>query len=371
MTSQITKDVNNVYYDVIMPNTTTSKLVPAAFSEERTQDIVSRGSDYEMSIVRFAIPGSTIPVKIVETLIPQASTTAGWVDKNTLIYSVSLQYGANVYRVYLQWVAESSLIQPADTVDTTNIYSFQYYSLFSYQYFTDLVNIALSTAFTALKTANPAAVQTASPYLVYNPSNKLYSLVAQSTYVTDANQITIFFNQPLFYLFNSFSNIYNLNATLGRDYQINFKYNYDSVVPPINQIIIPAGCPGATTAAYVMTQEYPVLFNWNSMKSIVFTSGNIPLRKEYQATLNQSGVQNFLPIVTDMIPLTADGTENRSTIVYNPTAEYRFSDLVSEEPLRKFQINLFWQDNKLRLYPIYINPNDFISLKILFRRKHI
>jgi len=382
MTSQITKDVNNVYYDIVMQNAT-STLKPATFLEERNQDIISKASDYQMSIVRFAIPGYTIPITVVETL---------GIDVSTLAYSVSLSRVGDVsgtlyqQQTYLQWVPESNIPTPGDFVDSTSPYSFQYYSLYNYQAFVNIVNTAFATCFTLLAAqplvgGDSAINSTSAPYIVYNPVTKLMTLVAQQTYVNSVvAPISIYMNQKLFFFFNSFNNTLIQNPTVsGGDVLIDFRYTYENQPTTLQNAYTTPNVantnPTANTPVYAITQDYAVLYNWNSLKSIVFTTGLLPTRKEYTPSvdlttgiLNNTGAQNFLPIVTDFVPNTVDGTENRSTIIYNPSAEYRMVDLTSNEPIRKIQLSLYWQDARLRLYPINIGAFDLVTVKMLFRR---
>lgn len=371
MTSQMTKDINCVYLDAVINNPNPNP-IQAIYTEEKVQDILAKASDYQMSVVRFSIPGSSIPIRVMETL---------GVDQNTLAYSVTMERVVNdvavdTARTYLQWRPEATNISPPlDYVDSTGINSYQYYSLFNYQDFIYMVNDALYTTFNNLTTKPPNC--TAEPYIVFDPKTKLFSLVAQQAYIADPNNyINIYMNSKLFFFFNSFNHILkSYNDISGKDYLLIVNKTYE-VFPNTNQITIPTGSPGAGTPGFVMVQDYNVLFNWNSLKSIVFTSGTIPSRVEYQPAIDpvtglvlETGSQNFKNIITDMVPITMDGTENRSTLVYVPSAEYRMIDLVSDAPLRKLQLSLYWTDNHLRYFPVYLIPNDLISIKILFRRK--
>jgi hypothetical protein len=371
MTSQITKDINCVYLDAVIHNPTSIPIV-ANYSEEKNNDVLGKASDYQMSIVRFSIPGNTIPIRVVEAL---------GTDLNTLVYSVTLErVVAGVVtatrREYLQWIPEATnILIPSSSFDSTGINSYQYYSLYNYQAFVTLVNNAFATAFTNL--ASKPAGATAQPYIVYDPKTKLMSLVVQQGYISNVNDyINIYMNYKLFPFFNSFDNIQKAyNNVDGKDYLIQIS-SLPEITAGTNKITIPTGSPGAGTTAYVMIQDYPVLYNWNTVKSIVFTSGTIPSRQEFQpsvdlltGTVQQTGQQSFKPIITDMIPLVTDGTENRSTIVYNPSAEYRMVDLISDNSLRKLQISVWWCDNHTRLYPLMVAPDELITIKMLFRRK--
>lgn len=363
MTSQITKGVDHVFYDIVMTNPS-NKLKQATFVENKNQDILAKASDYYMSVVRFSIPGYTIPLRVMKTALDP-------LVPNKLAYTVTLRYLTDDYQVNLVWVPESNLAVPGDVV-STQPNSFQYYSLYSVKAFVKMVNTAFSTAWSLLNTDH-AGVVASEPYIVYNSETQLMSLCAPVTYATAP--VEIYMNSELFFFFNSFDNVAYENATNGKDYKIDFGYTYEDTATSYNLFNPPAGNPGAGQPHYRVVQDYQVMYNWNSVKAIVFTTGSIPIRYEFQPVFNQDGIQldtgslNYKPIVTDFVPIVQNGFENRSTIIYNPTAEYRRIDLTSEMSLRKFDMQIFWQDNDLRMYPVYIGPQDLISVKILFERR--
>jgi hypothetical protein len=83
----------------------------------------------------------------------------------------------------------------------------------------------------------------------------------------------------------------------------------------------------------------------------------------------------FDPIITDIALDTAAGGADlwRQFIYYTPIAEYRMTDMSpSKQELRNIDIQVFWK-NRLdsQLYPVYMYNLSSVSIKIMFRKKHM
>ncbi len=118
---------------------------------------------------------------------------------------------------------------------------------------------------------------------------------------------------------------------------------------------------------YQMEQEFPTLFLWNDLESIVVTAIGLPVRGEYLPPIN--GQNNQIPILTDFQPLITAGPEVRSNIQYFPSGPYRLIDMESNVPLKSLGIQLYWTNHNNDLFPIYLSPGRNASIKLLFQRK--
>lgn len=262
------------------------------------------------------------------------------------------------------------------------------------------------------------------PYMEYNPDSQLISLVTSTAYhnvnYSDQDQpLKIWFNTILWNFFTNFEKIYNGNTPAA--YNTNGK-NYNIIIKPtgINNAVIPAVFEdfGVDVSGYRMTQEFVSLYDWNSLRNIVFFTSAIPIRSEgipadifapwnvsttynsgvrvsYNNSTYQSLVNNNVgnqpdispsywsiasnigssaslqPILTDFQLSVISGTEARSYAQYVPTSEYRLIDMTGTTPLNNIDIQVYWQDKFRTLYPLYINPLDSLDVKILFRRKTV
>lgn len=433
----VAPDDSHVYYNAVITNTSTTNDMKASFQEFRSDPIIDRPEDFHLSIVRFSIPGEYIPI-FIASIQAGPSPYGSNSDPNKTNYSVTLSYysddgktvSATDAQQYVQFVPQDAHSSTPTRWDATGVLlNNQYYSVYSYQAFLDMINIALSTAFANLLIAvgGPVGVVTA-PFFIYDPNTQLIKLVAEKGYAPPASTTTgyvhIYTNALLSSFLETFQQqYYNFNSTNGKDVQYIVKNNgvntYTLNFGPIaigttntstaitssalftaymaGGIFTASGVPLNATATfnntssmtlsiaatatatvnatiannnfYIMSQELPSLFLWNSMRSIVITTGTIPIKSEFTPNANQgSTADNFVPILTDFEPQQTGGND-RSLIQYVPTAEYRLIDLKGLTALTVIDLQIYWQDKQLNRYPIYLPPLGSADIKFLFRKK--
>ncbi len=328
------KDNGNIYYNVVISNKrddfsllaqNSHAPIPAEYNQTESQDVLDNPSDYFLSVIRFQIPGNLIPLYF-ETGYADGS------DPNLTPKSVIMSIGGvfPILETNLVYVPhDKTLTAPTLPITVNNI---QYYALNSYQQIVDEINVALAAAFADLIV--PVLVPPlAAPYMEYDSSTGLFSLIADQRYV--ANDIKIYFNTDLYTLFlPSFETYFFGNDTSnGADYQILVKDNHNNSF----SIPAPTGATGYTGTDYFkMTQESKSLNNITDFRTLVLTVNNIPIRYEsIPNSTNISSIQsNFLPILTDFIPaLNNIPHEIQTELVYYPTAEYRLVDLVGSKSI--------------------------------------
>jgi len=136
---------------------------------------------------------------------------------------------------------------------------------------------------------------------------------------------------------------------------------------------------------WISTQDYPSTGSlWSPVASIVFTSTLLPIKNEYSAAVIQLGnstasSQNpsgnnaaFSPIITDTTcDLSIKKAEGwRDFILYEPTAEYKFSSLTaSHEEIRNLDVQVFWKYRLTgELIPLTLYNCSDVSIKMLFKK---
>lgn len=334
--STIDKDIDDhIYYNVNIFNDSKTDDNIAYFAENRTVPILECASDYHLSVIRFSIPSDDIPIYNFPT------------DPLT----ITLRYAGADYKQALVYV-------PQNNTNDQGVYS--------YQQTLDMINTAFLAAYTALKVVSPAAPPTQAPYMIYDSTTQLFSLMCQALYynATPTSTIQVYMNQALFAFFQSFQVFFNgYDQSNGKDYLFVIKDNGN------NQVTLPTGGPSPIGGAgYQMRQESVTISLFNSIKSIVFTSGSVPVRNEMLSTTG-SGENKFQPIMTDFNLTLLNASDLRSSIQYFPPGEYRLCEMTSNEQLRKFDITAYWSDKNGTLYPIYLSPNTSANIKIMFRKK--
>lgn len=349
----------------------------ATFTENRVQPIVDNPTDYYLTIARFEVSGSAIPIMIFPIAIGPAQC-----DVNLSALSVTFTYLGIDYQSFVNFVpqlpTEPTPLAPCNNNGLQAITP--YYYIYNYQYFLDLVNTALAASFTALVTAVPALVPSA-PYFVFNPETSLISLIVPIEYL---NTVEIWLNSPLFTYFfgipafNFIANdLLNLN---GRDYLVIVRNNTTNCFTPCGPSVLSTSTTNAGVTTTIgapisflrIEQEWVGIQYWNSFKSIIFVSPSIGCVNEYIPTSiasQQGGQVTFLPILTDFQPILDNPGDSRSQISYFPQGPYRLINLTGTIPLVHVDITAYWQDLNDAIHPIILLPGTYMAVKFLFIKK--
>jgi len=361
-----------IYYNVSIPHNDTilnpaggNIFTPATFNEVRDTPLFDGPpEDWYLSVIRFDVPTQTIPIQIFPVQpFPNANPNLG-------VYSVTLSFSGNDFQTFVIWIPQNTYAQvpPAPLMNEGAVRNkyINYYSVYSVQHTLDLINTAFATSFANLKAAFPAASPTAAPIMTFDPTTGLFTLYAQTSYA-GAGTISIYINEFLYALFTPC-----FNTIIPGTNQINGK-NVQFVVENLftNQVTLPA----PQGPCYAMNQEYNTIANWYNFKSLVFTTGSLPIRKEWLSTqivnngISQGQGSNFFPILTDFELAIETGNELRTYVHYNPTAQYRYIDLMGQTPIYNVDMQIYWKDNYDNLYPLLIGPHREASIKLLFEKK--
>lgn len=365
-----------VYYDLQIYNFNNNKSdakQQLVFNEARSTYFLNKASDYKMSIVRFELDCfNTLPVYEAEIMPNQG-------DPNLTTSTLTLEFDDGVGNVYTTtpvsviWVSPdntTSMPVPPNATGTGFQTSSPYYYAYSFQYVINLINTALASAFTQLQGLVISGVlkYVEAPFMQWNVDLNTASLyVRQSLF--DQNkfpQIRIYFNRPLYALFNSFPAIQNsINTPNNKIYQLSIKSNLANIMyfPQNNNPFIK------------LDQEYSTVQQWSPVSSIVFTSGTLPVNQNQLSSPIQfvngqviqlaSSNSYAQPVITDFV---ADLIYQPS-LIYVPSV-YRYITLISDQPLDQVDITCFWKDKTGALQPLYLPVGGSCSMKIMFEKIH-
>lgn len=264
---------------------------------------------------------------------------------------------------------ENLVYVPASQV--VNRHDLRYPYVYSYALLIQMINSSLLNAWVAAGSPGGAG---ASPYFSYSPTEAFILLVLPPAFVENgANGWTVCFNNAIQSIFPSFQIFLSNDPAFpnGR-YEINtnqFAGIVSTTGPGYDQFYLnDANFP---TPTYVVTQDYQTVDYLNSVRKIVLLTNSIPVRKEFfpPANTSNSGAANTVPIMSDFqIDLNATAGAQRSVAIYEAQI-YRLIDLISDSPMKKINISLFWADQNNNLYPIYLNKNDSATIKLGFFSK--
>lgn len=368
-----------------------------SYNVTKSDAILDRCSDYYCSVVRFSIPLDQIPLMICPIVPNQTALLGAGNENNDLTpLIIGIEYGAGgadttrfpSNLIYLPQNTINSL--PNGFVQNQPLQIIKpYYFIYSYREFINMINISLEAAYinAGLEAQFPGYIP---PYFYLDQTTNLISLVVPTFFlnVTAPATVTpsIFMNAALASYLDAFNtSTQNYNAPQGNDiyFQLNGTY---PITPEFyyypNGIAQPtaAAIPGPPTlpSYYRFTQEYSVLEYWSSLKSIIISTGTIPVRNEFVPGINsnstvnvlQNGVTISYPILTDFIPqVEGSAGSSRSIAYYLPSAQYRLCDLLSDNPLFKVDLQLYWTDRDGNLYPLQLSLYQHANIKLGFFRK--
>ena len=363
----ISKTPNHTYFDASICNNDTvgnQRQIQASVNITRTNPIIDNCEDYYCSVINFQISSSSLPLFIPLCQIGQN-------DPNLLIYQITLTYGGFTQTENVIWSPvqlNASIPQPPITQQYIDN---DYYFCYSYQYFINLINNTFQTCYNNLNTQVAGALPTSkAPFIELNLDNYKFILNADELGYDLAltTPIKIYFNAPLFTLFGSLQayNYGNLNAPK----------NFQLLVNNINN----SNIYSVGSINYLQSYgEFSSLPAWNCVKSIVFSSNKIPVIPE-QITPSQifnseialgNDIANSCidSMITDFKIDLVNGTESKPIIQYSPSTEYRLIDLIGNNPLYGLDLNVYWVDTFNIKHPYYLNSGEYLSFKMLFRKK--
>ena len=365
---KLTTNGDNIYLELAIANRNPEKTTERASAQiVRINSLINNPYKYYLSVIRFKIPGYFIPLHVMPVIPNPLDPT----DINYSVYSITLEYNGESQQVHLNFISttgeNANQINPP-TINTNGTINQDqntaYYYMFEYQQMIDMFNTAFNTAFNRL-TNKPLGSE--SPKLIYNNSQKLFSLIGQIAYyeinLRDEDRINVYMNIPAHFLFPAFDVItksFHGNAPDGKDIQYIFKNNLNNFwYPPNIAQTFPA-------LYYEMKQQYRAIGNWLSAKSVIFESIRLPTRNEFIL----SG-DNFDPIITDFeLSITAD-TNIREPLQYNPASQYRLIDLLGNTPIYNIDIRLYWVDINGNKKIILIPYNQLLTIKMIFVKKDL
>jgi hypothetical protein len=357
------------------------------FNESRAAPYLARPCDYFLSVVRFTIDSPNLPVFIAQPVVGQS-------DVNKTIYTVTLMKADGVpHKASVMWKPDN-LYAPTPVGPVTQKMispSLPYYYCNSYQHFVDCINDALATA--------AASASVNAPYVYFDATTHLFQLGGEvSIYRTKSDgtilspgTTNIYFNVPLLNLLSSLPCKYvagTVTVTSGDNKQLDYKM----ILSTGSDVAGLTGQPYITNVrkrpfplspvindVYAI-QEYSTLSLWSPITAILFKTTLLSTAPENMATpiVYQNNNQDMnelsqnaeiLNILVDHYAPLTEGTEYKPYIYYEPTGEYKLTDLYGREPVDAIDIQVYWRDSFGNLIPFYLGLGCSSTLKILFRKK--
>jgi len=348
---------------------TSSRNAPARFQEVRSTPIINNASNFEVAVISANLDGvcKTLPIFIPQIDLSQT-------NPNNTVYEISISNGVQEITDRIVFVPVSTTPQPSniDLNEPFQDLSTDYYYLYNYQQFVDLINLTIFNITQQFTTIPPT---NAIPYMTYDAVSGLFTIYNP----VDVNQdplFNIYFNKDLFNLFSSFNyNLYTLNANT--PYQIKFA----STVAQVGSKQYTN--PFTTVNFTYTTQQYNTTNNlWCPVASIVISTTLLPVLNEstsapivYKSSnINSLSTSSnaFTNNILEFNPFLTSASDITNVLQYIPTAEFRYKSLTgSNTPINNIDLNIYWR-NRLNneLNQLYMPNFSNLSIKLLFRRKN-
>jgi len=366
---------DNVYYNIIIPGKEGEETL-ARYESTRVETIINNPCNYYLTVVRFSVPGDTLPLFIFPVLKGPTQS-----DPNKSNLSFTLSFGGNDEQYYLQFTPTNTPFSvpkaPSDNNGVQDITP--YYYVYNMNHFLEILNNGIAQVVANFKTNYPAVLPSGfdeDPYFLWDSSEKKFILIIQRVFVEAG--VELFVNRELFrFLENISKAIFNgFNASNGK------VYKFDLLTDPIfrnydNAYFPPAITPISPPNLLQFKQTVSQLVFFYSFKKFLFISNHLPIRREFSPSRNQinnpfggDGINNSTPILTDFEPaLNVKSGDLRENFNYFSDGRYKLIDMCNNSPLRKIDLQIFWTDQENNVYPLTINDKSQISVKLLFLKK--
>ena len=349
-----------------------------------------------MSITRFQCDTYSLPIYVAEI-------KENTLDRDLMIHNLILIYNNGAVQRFLGltdlfWTpVDTTVAPPIPPSQTPNGYQVdsQYYWCYDYDHVLKIVNTALAEAMDKLKAdaiLNPLLypvdfADVEPPFMSWNESSNTATLYSRADLFNTANQptaldpiIEVYFNPTLYSMFNSLPINKSFLVDSGTGTVLgppDFPPYYQIMIDNFNGAKTIQGLFGQQTERFIQTpQQYSTISEWTPVSSLVFTSSTLPIvvnqLSDPKLFQNNNLIQldrpgnNFANIITDLI---TDEQSYRGSLLYIPSAEYRWISLTTSQPISQIDIQVYWKAKTGKLIPFTLPSGGSCSLKILFRKK--
>jgi len=215
------------------------------------------------------------------------------------------------------------------------------------------------------------------PTIIIQNPNQRPPIYSKLNYAGTNRVLEVFFNAPLFQLFNSFPAFGNGFKTELATGQRNYRFIFANLNGIGETQITPTY--GKTTNPIKVTtiiQEYSTIANISPITSVVFCSNTLPIVPNLVSTplvyndsqiISKGGVDAaFVNVITDLA--STDGNY-RPYLVYLPSAQYRYITLRGNQPLYNLDLTIFYRTKYGDLIPFTLASGASVTIKLAFIKK--
>lgn len=338
---QRSNDPDRKYITIFKPSGSNDRW--ANYYKRSGENIIEDGANYYISIDTFDIPLSNIPLMLWE-LAPN-------------YYLIEMEYNG-----IFSGAIPITYIPSYPSAPTTDP---KYNYVFSYDIVLQMVNTTIGTAFAALAAATTLPTGVKQPYFQLQRPSLNMQYVAQSAFydvmdpTTVPNPIKLYFNRPIYELFNGMDIYYDSSAVSRNAQFIAYnQYNNNETINGQNYYVMTTNKGAAAT------------YGWNVAQGLLFDSDYLKTTPEVlpsavKATsdlLNKRNVLatfDFVYTADEPIPCRAQ---------YFLRSSPKLMDLMAG-PIDVMDVKVLWRDKYNNTYPLDISFYKCFSIRFMFTRK--
>ena len=305
---------DNIYFNI---NTESINRSVFQFDENRVQPVLKNPSQYELAVVRCSVPSSSIPVQ-------------NWKPNR---YKIGIEYLGTLVEKYVEFVPNSA---------KGPLYSNTIGQIWSYQEWCSIMSNCLAELHNEIVALEPTFPASTPILWKIHPDSSIMSLYCPAGYAD--SDVKLYFNWILLT-----QSVFQAFLEEEDKYRIFIK---DKIT---NRTTYGGG-------GYIMSQEYPTITLISDTDKLVFETNSIPVIPELLGT----SINETRQVITDfdIAGLQRDGLN----IQFFPKGPIRYYQLSSNYPLHRLDLVIQWEDKEGNLFPIYLEEENQISVKIHFRK---
>ena len=288
--------------------------IPAKFSVNRVDEILSNPRDWLINVDSFTIPLFSVPLF---QFFLQGE------------FIVTLSYNGSEVSKQLTYIPSGVEAGPNGPV-------------YAYQTFIRMYNIAFSQAFADLLVLQPLIPATKAPYITLK--GNLLSLNAEAVYLSNLpNPINIFMNKRSAEQFTSIP-LFFITA--------------DKI-----QFLIQDLYTNLNSGIYTMTQTVEGISTWSKLNRILLETATLAIDKQLVGAQRDVQIQVIEDFIVEQDP------NQPLDLIFRPKGPVRINSLVSNFPLTSIDVNIRWFSDEGGSEIILLPPKKRASIKIRFTKR--
>jgi hypothetical protein len=350
------------YYAFKYTNTGTS-YDNASFNLAKVVPILRESNKYVMTVAKLSVSTNAIP-RLYSYI---NSYFTGNTDPNQTIWAVALNYGGKFVNVFIEHVPQGDYQVPVN-LGPSNLYqdlspTYQpYYKIDSIQHFIDMVNTALTSAFTQLAAfVSPALASTTAPQFIFDRDTGFIDLQADYNFYGPqvATPVQVYMNPNLKALLRNYN--YYENIQLGGYFQFIFRNENGNTTNTF--------CRQECVNLDGLSLAFAELSVSSSSMGVrpTYADGNSDIGQVNQVNA-QSLTQSRSLITSFSVQEDPAGNAQRIRTTYTPSGQYRYFSIDNNSAINNIDIQITYKDIYQNEFFLQLPPGGFIDLLIQFAR---